>query len=172
MLAMTKPQYRPAPNHQPHIALHVRMGDFNSPPSIDELRTGAKNSRIPVEWYVHMLAGLRMHLGPVPAILFSDGVDEDLAPLLKMPNVGRSEARSAVTDLLSIGQSSLVISSGSGFSFWGAFLGNSPRICFPGQRFVKVLNSPTGLELEPECEDPESLTPDFIDHVRRCLAAR
>ena len=166
LVAMTKPQYLPQANLNPHIALHVRMGDFRTPASLDELRGGAKNSRIPVEWYVNILVGLRAQLGPVPAKLYSDGSDEALVSLLAMPDVVRPPKQPSVTDLLSIGQARLVISSGSGFSFWGAFLGDSPRICFPGQRFTNVLKSPPGLELEPECEDVSQLPGNFISHVR------
>ena len=169
LLAITKPQYWPAPDLLPHIALHVRMGDFSTPATLDDLRRGAKNSRIPVEWYANILAGLRTRLGPVPARLYSDGSDEALALLLQMPDVVRPPKQPSVTDLLSIGQSRLVISSGSGFSFWGAFLGDAPRICFPGQRFTNVLKSEPGLDLEPECEDVAELPENFIEHARSAL---
>jgi hypothetical protein len=166
LLAMTKPQYWPTPASQAHIALHVRMGDFGAVASLDDLRRGAKNSRIPVEWYVNILTGLRAQLGPVPAIVFSDGTDESLAPLLKMYHVVRAPKKPSVTDLLSIGQAIVVISSGSGFSFWGAFLGNAPRICFPGQRFIKVLKPVPGVELEPECEGSQDIKAEFIEYIR------
>jgi len=165
LLAMTKPIYRPAINSDAHIALHVRMGDFCHPVSLDALRRGQRNMRIPLEWYANILSGLRSRIGPLPAILYSDGSDDALTPLLQMPEVVRPPKQPSVTDLLSISQSRLVISSGSGFSLWGAFLGDSPRICFPGQRFTNALKSPPGLELEPECEDVSELPDEFIRYV-------
>jgi hypothetical protein len=166
LLAMTKRQYRPAPYDVPHVALHVRMGDFALPSSLEELRKGCKNSRVPVSWYVGMLEGLRDRLGRLPARVISDGTDESLAPLLSMPEVERTPRQPSVTDLLAIAQAKLVISSGSGFSMWGAFLGDAPRICFPGQRFVRVLPSVSTLEREPEFEDASQFTTEFLDYVR------
>lgn len=172
LVAITKPQYLPAPNDAPHIALHVRMGDFSTASSLDALRRGAKNIRIPVDWYVHMLTALRRQLGPMPARLFSDGSDADLAPLLALPGVVRPPKQPSVTDLLGVSQARLVISSGSGFSMWGAFLGDSPRICFPGQRFTRVLvgGDDAQPDLEPECESWAELPASTVQGIQARLA--
>lgn len=170
--SITKPKYLPEPVEAPHIALHVRMGDFSAPPSLEALRQGAKNARLPVQWYVDVLQGLRRHLGPIPARLISDGSDADLAPLLNLPGVTRPPKQPSVSDLLAIAQARLVISSGSGFSMWGAFLGDSPRICFPGQRLARVLKPDAALEREPECEDVKDLPEPFWQHVHARLAER
>lgn len=162
LLAMTKPRFHPLPIKNPHVALHVRMGDFGQPHSTEDLRTGAKNSRLPVAWYQSMLQGLRMQLGEVPAIVYSDGDDESLADLLKMPNVSRAPRQPSITDMLSIAQATVLISSGSGFSQWGSFLGDVPRICFPGQRFVRVLENVDSIDREPEAELAAELPPAFI----------
>lgn len=172
LLVMTKPKYLPEAFDTPHIALHVRMGDFNVVPSLAAVRQGAKNSRIPIEWYCRMLAALREQLGPVPARLYSDGTDEALQPLLDMADVVRPTKQPSISDLLAISQAHLVISSGSGFSSWGAYFANAPRICFPGQRFTRVLGPCAQLDLEPECEHATDLKPEFIEHVRALLAAR
>lgn len=171
LLAMTKPQYRPQPDVQPHIAVHVRMGDFGAASSMEALRQGAKNSRIPIEWYVSMVSALREVLGPVGVRVYSDGTDEALAPLLALPDTRRSPRQPSVTDLLSIAQARVVVSSGSGFSMWGAYLGDSPRVCFPGQRFCRVLPQSDGFDLEPECERPGDLDPRFVSHVRSRFGA-
>jgi hypothetical protein len=163
LTSITKPQYRPAPATQRHVAIHVRMGDFGTPVDGQALRQGAKNSRIPVEWYAGVLSGLRQQLGEdLPAIVYSDGTDESLAALLKMAHVTRSLRRPSIGDLLGIAQADLVISSGSGFSMWGAFLGDAPRICHPGQRFFRVLGEPQGLDREPESEDGLDLDPGLL----------
>jgi hypothetical protein len=163
--SMTRFEFRPSPLLGPHIALHVRMGDFGQSESLDALRAGSKNSRLPMEWYLRILQGLRERIGNVPAIVYSDGVDTSLADLLRLPNVSRSPRQYSVTDMLSISQGSVLISSGSGFSMWGSFLGDIPRICFPGQRFVRVLGEPQGFDSEPEVESVEELQAVFINAV-------
>jgi hypothetical protein len=164
LISITRPQHRP---HQlpPHIALHVRMGDFSPMKGRENLRQGSKNSRIPIDWYVEMLQGLRKAIGPVKALLYSDGSDIELAPLLALPAVARPPKAPSITDLLCISQAKVLISSGSGFSKWGAFLGEVPRVCFPGQRFVRVLPANEVTEREPECEYEADLPETFIDHI-------
>jgi hypothetical protein len=171
LTTITKPEYRPAPNKVPHIAVHVRMGDFGAPVSIDALRSGSKNCRIPVEWYVDIINTLRRQLGNMPVRVYSDGTDEALAPLLRLPATQRSPKQASITDLLAIAQASLVVSSGSGFSMWGSYLGDAPRVCFRGQRFTRVLPDPQGspaVDLEPECESGAELEAAFL----RCISAR
>ena len=170
LLAITKPRHVPSAPVQPEIAVHVRMGDFRSVPNAAELRAGAKNARLPVEWYAGMLRGLRARLGKdAAAVVFSDGDDAALAPLLSLPAVRRSPGQSAIADLLSMSQCRALISSGSGFSMWGAFLGDMPRLCHPGQRLVRVLTLEE-LDREPECESAAELPQALIEHIRSRLA--
>lgn len=166
LITITRPEYRPAPITRPHIALHVRMGDFREVPSMDALRQGAKNSRIPVRWYAGVIRDLRSQFGDIPAIVYSDADDEALVELLREPNVGRSPRQPSVTDMLSLAQAGLLISSGSGFSQWGAYLGDVPRVCFPGQRMVRVLDQSGAVDREPECESVSELDPGFLQHVQ------
>jgi hypothetical protein len=44
-------------------------------------------------------------------------------------------------------------------------LANSPRICYPGQRFVRVLEPDNELELEPEYEEQTDLSTDFLEYI-------
>jgi hypothetical protein len=168
---MTREEYRPRAATSKHIALHVRMGDFTASQSVEALRAGAKNSRLPIDWYVRMLVALRVVLGPVPAIVYSDGSDDVLQPLLSISGVERAPRQQSVTDLLSICQSDLVLSSGSGFSMWGAYLGDIPRICFPGQRFVRVLGQPGYIDREPEAESAGDLDAAFLAYMQDQFAA-
>jgi hypothetical protein len=169
LVDMTKPVYRPTPTSVKHIAVHVRMGDFNAHVSIDALRSGVKNSSIPLSWYCDIVATLHRELGDFPVIVYSDGTDEALASLLQLPGVSRSPKQASVTDLLAMAQAQLVVSSGSGFSKMGAYLANAPRICFRGQRFVRVLGPADNLDLEPECESGVELEPSFLHYVRSKL---
>lgn len=166
---MTRPEYLPDDTGEPHIAIHVRLGDFSAPPTEGALREGSRNSRLPLQWYVQTLIALRAALGrEVPAIIYSDGDDQALASLLAQPEVHRAQSRSAITDLLAMAQASALISSGSGFSIWGCFLGSVPRICFPGQREVRVLGAPLPVDLEPELDFGDPVPADFA----ACVAGR
>lgn len=174
LLAMTRPRFQPVPIGRPHIAIHVRGGDFSQPAGLDTLRQGAHNQRLPVSWFVEMLAGVRARLQfDLAAIVYSDCSDAELQPLLAVQSVRRSTTTESVTDMLAMSEASVQISSGSGFSRWGAYLGAVPRICFPGQRHYRVLGpiDPSGLDREPEALTADELSEAFISLVRhRCGA--
>lgn len=143
LVEITRPAYRPAPPAGPFLAVHVRLGDFQKPASEDELNQGLTNRRLPMPWFVAMTRAMRERAGPaMPIVVFSDGSDAELAPLLALPGVVRSPSDAAITDLLTMAQSRLMISSASGLCRFGSFLGQVPRICFPGQRIVSVLDDP------------------------------
>jgi hypothetical protein len=172
LVAMTRPQYRPKPLVRHHIAVHVRLGDFSAPANEQTVRDGRQNVRVPIRWYASALAALRKALGDIPAIVYSDGADNQLAEILELPAVQRAPRQPSITDLLSIAQADALIGSGSGFSIWGSFLGRVPRLSFPGQSLVSVLDS-HGAEAVMEEDDPVPTT--FIDSVlerRRQLLAR
>lgn len=167
LTGMTRTAYLPAKPAAPFAAVHVRMGDFGTA-TAEELRAGATNSRIPVEWYVAAARQLRAHFPDLPLVVFSDGTDDALAPLLALDNVTRSPRQQSVTDMLSIAQARVLIASGSGFSLWGSFLGSVPRICYPGQ--TPTRGCPT---LEPfvEWENDGAFSAEFVAAVEGRLAA-
>jgi hypothetical protein len=168
LLRITRPAHRPVKPVQPFIAVHVRMGDFAAPSEVGGIRPGVHNVRLPVEWYAQMLVAVRQGLGAdVPALVFSDGDDAALAPLLVLTSTQRPPQRPSITDMLTIAQAGLLISSGSGFSLWGAFLGEVPRICYPGQSVVPAHLNPA---METECVSADELTLDFVDSLRSRLA--
>lgn len=139
LLAMTKPSFLPeTSNGEPFVAIHVRLGDFQS---FDAAATaqGHHNYRLPEDWYKAALAALRDALGyEIPAIVFSDGTDEELGDLLSAKSVRRAPDAASITHMLKMAEASCLISSGSGFSFWSTFLGEVPRIVYPEQGFSAV----------------------------------
>lgn len=160
---ITRAHHRPTAPGRPFIAVHVRMGDFGQAASLGELNAGKTNQRIPLAWSVEMVGGLRERVGgDVPVILFSDGSDQELAALLALPGVRRSPAQAAITDMLAIAQAGALVSSGSGFCRWGSYMGQVPRICFPGQRIVGVLDDES---LEPDCGSPADIPATFLAAV-------
>lgn len=151
LVRITRPQYRPAPRNEPSIAVHVRLGDFSVPSAPSVLQAGHHNYRLPVDWYVGALKTLRARLGELwPAVLFSDGPTSELEPLLREPNVVRASGRHAITDLIAMSRSTVLIASGSTFSMWASYLGQVPTIWYPGQRRQFVLGIEDSGELEPE----------------------
>jgi hypothetical protein len=162
---ITRSAYLPSQPERPFIAVHVRMGDFVQPSSVDGIQANVLNVRLPLGWYVQMLTAVRKNLGfEVPAIIFSDGDDQALAPLLALPETQRPPLSPSITDMLSIAQAGLLISSGSGFSLWGAFLGDVPRICYPGQSVVAAHLDPA---MEVECANASELPFEFVARIRR-----
>jgi len=164
LLRITRPAYRPARPSRPFIAVHVRLGDFSAPAGPGDIRPGVHNVRLPVQWYVEMLLAVREAVGAeTEALVFSDGNDEELTPLLRLPATRRPPQRPSITDMLSIAQAGLLIASGSGFSLWGAFLGEVPRICYPGQR---VVPAHVDDRLDVECANAGDLPSSFVARLR------
>lgn len=166
LLAITRKRFHPAESDRPFVAIHVRMGDF-TPLKTDGTVAADSNARLPIDWYGDRLSALRRELGvTVPALVFSDGADADLAPLLRHPAVDRVPHQQSVTDLLQMGLGIALIASGSGFSLWGAFLGAAPRLAHPGQSIVPIDTDPTR---DIESGYGAALPSTFIEHVRARL---
>lgn len=167
--AMTRARYRPAAPHEPYAAVHIRLGDF-APATPEQLRDGVQNVRLPMTWYREVVETLRAAIGhDLPIRIYSDGSDAELASLLSMPRVVRSDARAAITDMLSIADATVLVGSGSGFSLWGSYLGQVPRISYPGQQLVSVLDDPAQ---EISLAAGEALPVDFRDSLIDRLAQR
>lgn len=109
------------------VALHVRMGDY--PPDF----------RVPLSWYQSMISKIRKFNPNQQFILFSDGSDEELSPLMEIESVTRAFLGNAFADLNAISHCRLLLASDSTFSAWGAFLGDVP-IIFQKRHFPSVYN--------------------------------
>lgn len=107
---------------KPVIGLHVRRGDFKG---TDWLT--------PIEHFCERLRSIRAVAGRMlPAIVFSDGSDEELAPLLAMPAVRRAPRQSDVLDLIQLSKSQVIVPSrGSTFSMLAGFLSEAVIIRDP-----------------------------------------
>ncbi|MDP9036116.1 MAG: alpha-1,2-fucosyltransferase, partial [Myxococcota bacterium] len=146
--AIVRPEFLPGPENRPFIAVHVRRGDF-SMPSSTELARGQHNFRIPIDWYVAALRSLRNSLGrAVAALVFSDGTERELEPLLAERFTTMSRSKHAASDLLKMSEAGALIASGSTFSMWASFLGQVPAIWYPGQRRELLLREGPGAEPE------------------------
>lgn len=151
-----------------YIALHVRMGDF-SPYVATALESGETNMRIPVEWYREALQSCRKQIGSdIPAVVFSDGTDGDLAMLLDEPNISRSQGHSALEDLVALSRADLLIASRSSFSLWAAYVGQMPVIYYRGCRpwHEPVVHPTEGGGWECEWKVGEAFPKSFAERLR------
>lgn len=148
------------------VALHVRLGDFGKATEA-ELKAGKHDSRLPITWYCKMLEQVRAICGDtVPAYVFSDGTDEELAPLLSMENVQRKTFGNAIADIIALSKAPLFIASGSSFSMWARYLGRQNTICYTNQIKEQILTeNDTAFEIEVESTIPES----YAETIRACL---
>lgn len=100
------------------IAVHVRLGDFPA------------HYRTPISWYKSMIKQLILctSTSNFRILIFSDGTDVELEPLIKIPGVRRAFFGNALADLIAISRCRFLVGSDSTFSTWAAFLGNIPCI--------------------------------------------
>jgi len=150
LLAMTRKPHLAgyAPDPKAPIGIHVRRGDFVWQPDVETM-VEKDNSALPIEWYAATLQAVRECIGkPVPARVFSDGTDDELARLVGMPAVRRVEFGSSLADLLALSRCSLIIASGSTFSMWASYLHQVPTIWHPGKLLQKVHLVDRGQEVE------------------------
>lgn len=147
-VSMTSAKYKKSLEHnfENEINVHVRLGDF-ARANISALNSGVHNMSIPIEWYVQAMWDIRGILGEdVTFNVFSDGADEELGAILEMPNVRRMNYGSAIADMIALSQSKLIIASGSSFSMWARFLGNSACITYTNQLKEEICTDPDGFD--------------------------
>jgi hypothetical protein len=144
----------------------VRRGDFADVRGTESY-TGRRNVRLPIEWYVAAVRALRKQVGrALPFLLFSDGSDVELGPLLEEAGVSRYHNRNALSDLLLLSKARVIVASGSTYSMWASFLGQAPTIWFPGQRRQCVTQNPDHApEWEPPAELPDGLLAAVCQHA-------
>ena len=151
--------------HDTFIGIHVRMGDFTAVTDPSAFST-TSNAQLPLTWYRDMLLSIRRQAGhEFHARVFSDGDAKALRPLLQLSNVSLASPYSALYDILALSQAIAIISSGSGFSMWAAYLGQVPRVCFPEKRREYVVVSSGTTELEPECAIGSEVPAAFVAHL-------
>lgn len=126
------------------IGINVRLGnDFRVARSAQEYKVrGALKT--PMGWFVDCLRFVRDTIGyPARALVVSDGTREELQPLLDLGNVEFVRPGCAISDLLILARSQVLLASGgSSFSAWASFLGQMPTISYPGQpmSWFRLLN--------------------------------
>jgi hypothetical protein len=148
-------------NSTKYIAVHVRLGDFYEPENESQIRNGMYNCRLPIEWYITIINKIRLKYGEdIPVSVFSDGKDNELISLLKLPNVTRVIDGSGISDMISLSMSGILIASNSTFSLWSSYLGRIPTIWFPGTFRINLFKKEENIfegEIDYDNELPEGL---------------
>jgi hypothetical protein len=124
LLSITLAKHRGDLYYKPSkcISMHVRLGDF-------------RNSHIltPLAWFLGVAKHLREQLkADWPIHIFSDGTDDELAPLLGLHNSQRVGYGSSAADLLAMSRANVLVASKlSTLNMWSFYLGRMPVIWPP-----------------------------------------
>jgi hypothetical protein len=147
-------------NNPISIGVHIRFGDFQ-PENENLLRLGKTNTRIPINWYITQINKLKQKFGNnIHFKIFSDGSIDELSQVLSIENVMLVQGGNSLSDLVSLSQSKIIISSNSTFSLWASYLGRCHTIWFPGtKRFDLFKDNESCIEFELDYDQklPENL---------------
>jgi hypothetical protein len=139
-----------------YVAIHVRRGDITRMGWSAE-RLTARPIYTPMEWFCEAAAKLRRQLSDpsFPIVIFTDGSEEEVRPLLQLRNVHVKVPQQAITDLWALSHARLLIATGySTFSMWASYLGGMPTIYAPGKIQERVQQGRLGaLEIELPTSD-------------------
>jgi glycosyltransferase involved in cell wall biosynthesis len=101
------------------IGLHIRRGDFKKGSTLTPLR-----------FFIEAIQSIRtLENAELPALVFSDGTEEELSEVLALPYTSRATTNPEIIDILALSKSKyLILSYGSTFGYWAAFLSNATVI--------------------------------------------
>jgi hypothetical protein len=149
---------------RPQIGIHLRMSDFKIIQNREEF-SKLGSVRTPIDWFIQVLNCIRSQVGyDVPATIFSDGHDHELEDLLRLPAIYRPPSNHALSDLLTLSKSRVLIaSSGSTFSGWASYLGQCPTIWHPAHFHAGVFPTSLTEKVFEGGFDPTSMAiPDLL----------
>lgn len=138
------------------IAVHVRLGDF------------PESMRVPIEWYCEIVKQVQVSVGGELDIqIFSDGRDDELESLLRIPGARRVFYGNALADIVAISRCGMLVAGKySTFSAWGAYLGNVPSV-FSEIDYGRVLpDSQFDIRLGDSTEVPAY----FLKYIKEALS--
>ncbi len=126
-------QQQPAPI----IGVHIRMGDFR------KLKQGEDFSKVghvrtPEFYFIDIINTIRQLNGKkLPVSLFTDGYRHEFEEIFQLDDIQMVEGNADIVDLLLLSRSSMVVTAnGSTFSYWAAFLSDSPIIKHPDHLYA------------------------------------
>lgn len=113
----------------PVIGVHVRRSDFREP-VVGEAIGNTCNQRTSLDYYIRTVQTIRDIQGAqLPVTVFTDGREDEIADLLSLPGVKIAPKNPDIVDLLLLSRSRyIVVSPGSTFSYWAAFVSDASVI--------------------------------------------
>lgn len=140
------------------IGVHIRLGDFFRATE-EEVRAGRHDSSLPIEWYRRIICQVLRYAGEDKKVyIFSDGTEEELAPVLEIPQTHRLTFGTSVADIVALSRVPLLVASGSSFSMWARYLGRMSCICYTNQKKQEILTpEEAGFEYETTGEIEEEI---------------
>jgi hypothetical protein len=153
------------------IGVNVRCA-FDFRPAAAESDYFTKGAiRTPLPWFVRSLERVREVAGAaVPAVIVSDGTEEQLRPILQMPNVRFARPGCAISDLLTLSSARVLIGSGgSSFSAWASFLSGAPTVTHAGQSLEWFRLGRDGEQFIGELMPDRAPSPALARHVVAAL---
>lgn len=100
----------------PVIGVHIRRGDFKLGSTLTEL-----------DFFIKAIVLVRKELGEdTPVTIFTDADEHEIKEVLQLPHIKIAEKNADIVDILLLSKSKvLILSAGSTFSYWAAFLSNA-----------------------------------------------
>ena len=113
----------------PVIGVHVRRSDFRES-AAGEMIGNTCNQRTSLDYYIRTVEAIRYIQGAqLPVTVFTDGREDEIAGLLSLPGVKIAAKNPDIVDLMLLSRSRyIVVSPGSTFSYWAAFVSNASVI--------------------------------------------
>jgi len=101
---------------QPVIGIHIRRGDFK-----------LGSTLTPVDFFIAGINIIRKELGQCfPVTVFTDADLDEIGALFLLPSIKLAEEKADILDILLLSKSRfLLLSAGSTFSYWAAFLSDA-----------------------------------------------
>jgi hypothetical protein len=124
----------------PHseIGVHIRMGDFRKLDVGEEFKGGPV--RTPEIYFIDIINGIRNLIGnEIKVNVFTNGYKNEFETIFNLKNIEMVEGNNDLVDMLLLSKSKIiVISTGSTFSYWAAFLSNAPIIMHPDHIHARI----------------------------------
>lgn len=113
----------------PTVGIHVRRSDFREQAAGEEWES-QPNVRTPNEYFIRNIELVRnIYGGKISITIYTDAHPDELRDFLTLGNVQISASGNALHDLILLSRARcLILSHGSTFGYWAAFLANAPVI--------------------------------------------
>jgi hypothetical protein len=157
-------------NKAPVVAVHIRRSDFREL-NPGEIHGSDCNVRTPIHYYIRAIELIRSEAGQVlPVTIFTDGHEEDVLELLALPDVTLADSNPDIVDLLLMSRAKcIVVSAGSTFSYWAAFLSDALVVTDPGHQITIRSDDLRAKFFEGPVHDQLHLSELFRKNIRKIV---